>query len=440
MSFRTFPVLLTILLFAAFSGVSFAGPPNGAGSGVESIGGTLDLKRCLEIALRRQPGIRAAAAQAAASQSRVGQARAGYYPIVDLTAGYEWNDSSTTSDRAGEGGSFTSGVSLFQNIYDFGRTSSQVKIQEHDAGAFRFDLQDTLAAAAFNTKQAYFSLLQAKRNSELSREIIKQFERQLDQAKGFFEVGLRPRFDVTRAEVDLSNARVGLIRSENEVRLSLARLKNAMGVPDAPDFDVIDDLELKRVELTFDEAMSRALDNRQDLRAAGERKKAVEESVESARSGYYPFVTGNADYTWDSGDSSRSDDWSAGVNLTLPLFSGFLTKHRVQESKANLAAFDAGEDIVRQNVIFEVEQAYSNLREADERVPAAELALRQAEENLEIANGRYAAGVGSPIEVTDAALVFVNAKTAYIQALTDYKTAAASLQRAMGETGDDDEG
>jgi outer membrane protein len=112
----------------------------------------------------------------------------------------------------------------------------------------------------------------------------------------------------------------------------------------------------------------------------------------------------------------------------------------LQESKADLAVSDASEDIVRQSVILEVQQAYFNLMEADERIPAAELALRQAEENLEIANGRYSTGVGSPIEVTDAALVYVNARTAYTQALTDYTTALASIERAMGEKVNDDEG
>lgn len=429
MTVRIFQLFLLISFLTAVPAACFSGEPP------VDIGSTLDLDKCLEITLQRQPAIRAARGQAAASASRVGQARGGYYPVVDLNAGYDWNGSSSGSDRSGDG--FTSSVNIFQNIFDFGRRPSQVRIEERGADAFRFELRDALAASVFNTSQAYYGLIQAERNAELAREIIKQFERQLEQAKGFFEVGLRPRFDVTRAEVDLSNARVSLIRAENAVRLAMARLKNAMGVPEAPDFDIIDDLELKRVEFGRDEAVARALEARGDLMAAAERRKAGEEAVELARSGYYPFITGSADYTWEDG-SDNGDGWSAALNLTLPVFNGFLTKHRVGEARGELAAFGALEAAVRQDVIFEVEEAWSNLRESDERIPAAELALRQAEENLEIANGRYASGVGSPIEVTDAAVLFVNAKTEYIQALTDYKTAAASLQRAMGETGDED--
>ena len=58
--------------------------------------------------------------------------------------------------------------------------------------------------------------------------------------------------------------------------------------------------------------------------------------------------------------------------------------------------------------------------------------MKQAEENLEIANGRYTAGVGNPIEVTDAEVSLINAKTSYNQALYDYKIASSSIEKAMG--------
>lgn len=79
-----------------------------------------------------------------------------------------------------------------------------------------------------------------------------------------------------------------------------------------------------------------------------------------------------------------------------------------------------------------MEQAVLNLGEAAESIAVSEITARQADENLELANGRYAAGVGSPIELTDALVAVSNAKTAYISALYNYKIAAASLEKAMG--------
>jgi outer membrane protein len=117
------------------------------------------------------------------------------------------------------------------------------------------------------------------------------------------------------------------------------------------------------------------------------------------------------------------------------IFSGFLTRYQVSEAEANLNAIKADEELLRQKIFLDLQQTYLNLREAEERIPATELAVRQATENLEIARGRYEAGVGSPIEVTDAEVSYANAKASYIQALTDYRIAIADLERAIGKKG-----
>lgn len=128
----------------------------------------------------------------------------------------------------------------------------------------------------------------------------------------------------------------------------------------------------------------------------------------------------------------RDGGWNAGVALSIPIFSGFLTKYQVSEAKANLNILLANEEALRQNVLLEVQQTYLNLTEAEERIVTAEITVRQARENHEIATGRYAAGVGNPIEVTDAEVALSNAKASQIQALYDYKIAAASIEKAMG--------
>lgn len=422
--------VLLIFIFFVMAPIAAFGAEQRGSAGIQS-GDVLGLDECIETALRMQPNIRAARGQAAAGQSRVGQAKAEYYPQVDLTAGYSRSQAVSAAIRSGD--YFTNSLTLSQNIYDFGRRSALVKAQERSAEALREELGDTVSETVYNVKQAYYALLQAQRNREVAVETIKQFERQLEQAQGFFDAGLRPRFDVTRAEVDLSNARLNLIRAENNIRLIEARLKNEMGVPQAPDFNIKDDLEVRRFDITLDGAIARALQSRQDIKAAEARTRSFKESLSLAEKGNYPFISGIADYTWAGDGYPFEDGWTAGVTLTWPIFNGFFTRHQVGESKASLEASSADEDIIRQDVLLEVQQAYYNLRESGERIPAAELALRQAQENLDIANGRYATGVGSPIEVTDATVAYINAKTALVQALTDYKTALAGLERAMGE-------
>jgi outer membrane protein TolC len=239
---------------------------------------------------------------------------------------------------------------------------------------------------------------------------------------------------VTKAEVDLSNARLNLIRAENTLRIGRVTLNNAMGTPDMPEYRIADTLSFEKNPITLDEARQKAFANRPDLQAAAAKREASEESVALARKGYLPTLSGNANYT-KVGETypPEQSGWSAGVTLTVPLFSGFLTGYQVREAKENLVILKANEETLRQSALLDVQQAYLNLNEAEERVAVAELTVRQATENYEIAKGRYEAGVGSPIEETDALVALSNAKTNHIAALADYKVAEATLMKAMGE-------
>jgi outer membrane protein len=406
--------------------------PAGAGA-QESIrtGETLDLQHCIAIAFSQHPAIQAAAGTIRAGDSRIGQARSGYYPQVAGSAGYSRTDPTTSGSDVYN--SYSSSVALSQNLYDFGKTSTQVKIQELNRDSSRSDLDNIRNLVSLGVKQAYFGLLQTGKNRDVLREVVGQFQQHLDQARAFFEVGTKPKFDVTKAEVDLSNAKLNLIKAENAFRIARVTLNNAMGMPEAPDYEVTDQLSSQRVAIDLDETIRKAYDRRPDLKAIAVKRKSLEQSIELARKGYYPSVTGSAGYGWGGGSFPLDQGWSFGAQLNVPLFNGFLTRYQVTEAQANLDVLTANEASLRQTIYQDVKQAWLNLQEAAERGVAAELTVRQAAENLELANGRYASGVGSPIEVTDALVAASNAKLAQISSLYDYKLAQSSLEKAAGE-------
>jgi outer membrane protein len=398
-------------------------------------GDTLDLQRCIAIAMERHPSIQAAAGTIMAGESRVGQARSGFYPQLGGVAGYSRTDPNATSSTFTRQvyDSYSSSISLSQNIYDFGKTSTQVKVQELNRDSSRSDLDSVITQVTFAVKQAYYGLLQARRNLDVSREIVGQFQHHLEQAKAFFEVGTKPKFDVTKADVDLSNAKLNLLKAANALRLGQVTLNNTMGMPEAPDYEIVDQLPFQRVKIDLEEVTRKAYERRPDLKAIVVKRSSLEQSIELARKGYYPYVTGSASYAWGGSNFPLGQGWNLGAQLNVPLFSGFSTKYQVEEAQANLNVLTANEALLRQTIYQDVKQAWLNLQEAADRIATAELTVRQATENLDLANGRYASGVGSPIEVTDALVSVSNAKLAHISALSDYRLAQASLEKAAGE-------
>ena len=429
---------MTVILLLLIAFNAGAVGANGRSPLLIKKGELLSIERCIETALGNHPNIIASANTVDVNRSSVGEAEADYYPQIDWSSGYSKispvsGSNSSTSTRASDTfDQYSSSVNLRQNIYNFGKTAAQVRIQRLNLDASHSDLQNVTSQVVLNVRQAYYGILKATRDRDVAEEAVKQFQQHLEQAKGFYEVGTKPKFDVTKAEVDLSNSKLDLIRAENSLRIAVATLNNSMGVPDAPEYDVVDNLFFQEFGITFEDAINEAYKNRPDLASARFRTRVAVESIDLAKTGHYPALTGSAAYRHTGEEFPLDEGWEAGMTLSFPLFSGYLTTHQVAGSRAALRVQTANEELLRQNIFFEVQQAYLSLKEAGERVPAAGLVVKQAEENLELANGRYATGVGSPIEVTDAQVGLSNAKKSYTQALYDYKIAHASLEKAMG--------
>lgn len=401
---------------------------------------TLSLQRCLEIAMKINPGLGASRAAVGVSGSKVDEAKSNYFPQVSLSSGYA-RKSATATTGSGSGASpgstgsidaYSAGASLKQNIFDFGKTSAQVDIQRLNLESSRKEFENTESQTAFNVKRAYYKTLQARRSLDLAVSTVKQFGEHLARAKGFYEAGTRSRIDVTKAAVDKSNAELGRIQAANALKIAFAELNNAMGLTHAPEYAIEDNLSFVKYDIAFEDALERAYKNRPDLKAVSARMRSAERGIDLAKKGHYPQLSGDAAYNWNGRDFPLDKSWNVGATVTIPIFSGFLTKYQIEESRASLDAAKANADSIKQAIFLDVQQAYLNLTEAAQRIPAAELVVRQADENLELANQRYANGIGSPLEITDAEVLAVNAKNAWNQALYDYKIAEASVEKAMG--------
>ena len=425
MNKKIFCGLLFIFLFSSKS----------YGADIINKGDVLDLQQCINIALQKHPNLNAAAGTIRATESKIGQARANYYPQLTLQSGYQRIGPATTSLRSDPYNQYSNSLNLSQNVFDFGKTSTQVEIQSLSKESSLADLQDVRGLVIFNVKQFYFGFLQGKMSRDVSLETVNQFRQHYEMTKTFFETGKSSKIDVTSAEVNLSNARINLLKAENALRIAKVNLNNAMGMTNAPEYEIKDDLTYSPYDVSLTDALQNAYKNRPDLLSLAKKREGLEKTIDLNKKGYLPVLSGNAAYGYTGDDlSTRTDDksWNVGVTLTFPLFTGLSTKYQVQEAQANLDVLRANEDTLKQKVSLEVESAYLSMKEAGERISAGKIVVRQAEENVELARGRYTAGVGSYIEITDAMISLNNAKMTYITALSDYSVTQASLQKAMG--------
>jgi outer membrane protein len=330
-----------------------------------------------------------------------------------------------------------------QLIYDFGKTAALVdeaKAGSRDASG---ELERVRDVVVQNVRQAYFNLLQARRLVGVADAALARSELNLRSAQGFFDVGTKPKSDVTRAEVEVANARVDVIRARNLVRLSETSLANALGLEATVPIEIQDNLTYEPVTLDSTQLLAEALGNRPELRQAQARLDAARAQLSGARARYLPDLTvvGNVGTASDdaivstdgvASGLSFSDTWSITGQLSWNLFEGFFTQARVKETQALVETARANYDSTELQVRLEVEQAYIAVVEAAERYGATQKAVESAQENLRLAQGRYDAGVGTILELTEAQLSLTNAEADTVRAVTDYRVGLATLDRVVG--------
>ncbi len=272
-------------------------------------------RRCIDIALDNHPTIMGAQGNLDASRSRVNQARSGYYPQLGASSSYSRvhpGGSSSSWSGSSHYDQYNDSLNLKGTILDFGKTSAGVDVKSLDADASRADLQDATSRIVLGVKQAYYGILQAKQSLEANAEEVVLYQKHLDQARRFYEVGIRPKIDVTKAEVDLTQARLNLLKAENGLRIAKITLNNAMGLPHATEYEVENTAVLQDYAIDLETALKRGYDARPDLASAAAKREAALRSVDLARSGHYPVLSGNAGYGWSGQDYPLDKEWTLG--------------------------------------------------------------------------------------------------------------------------------
>lgn len=404
-----------------------------------AIGEELTLEACIALTLKQHPAQAAARADAEAASARVGQARAAYLPQVKLEGSYSDNRSTTfftgaSSRTEGWQGKF-SGTQL---LFDFGKTPSTIEAAKADLAAYEQASARVRQQLILQVREAYFGLLAAERLIRVHEETVAQTEARLKQAEAFFEVGTRPRFDVTQAEVEVNNSRLNLIKARHAVRVAQATLANRIGIDPSTPVRVRDVPE-RREAVDLAQSVQEALRRRPEVLEAEERVRQTESLVAATQADYYPAISLQGSYlfngvTYRSGSTEvpQGDSWGGGVVLTYNLFDGFLTRNKVSEQRALLRGLRDRLEETRLNVRLEVRQAWLALQDAAARLDVVRSNVKKARENFEIAQGRYEAGVGVLLEVNDARVALTAAETEAVTALYDYQTALARLEKAMG--------
>lgn len=412
-----------------------------AGSVEKNIDMTLD--NCIRLALGNNPQINAAFQDILASDARIKQVWSNYFPTITWQTGYTKLKQLQLSDALGRNLEFNyyllGQVSLQEMLYDFGVTQNQATIRKLDYEAYKKTFEATVNDVIYQTKDAYYNVLFAYEAKRVAQDTVDKYQLFYNQARAFYTTGMNPKVDVTIAETNLSSAKLKLIQAENAVNLAIAKLNNVMGVPYIERYDVLDRLQYKPINLTFEQAIDTARDSRPELKLAEIRVEGTNQTVKLTKKSYFPTISLEGQYQRGGKSWNSNYGYNFGAYLTFPSINAMLIRNEIKEAKYLYDKELANARNTQNTIYLEIQNAYLQLEEKRNQLPVAILQVKQAKENYELSYGRYRVGEASPTELKDAENSYEQAQLTYYTALYEYNSAKALLEKSIGKNIVDDD-
>ena len=411
----------------------------------------LSLVDCLNLALSQNATILKAKSDLQANYGIVIQTRAVALPQVIASGQYKQSERSAIESFPVPNipelpdQNWNAGIQIVQNIYAGGKLVAAIRAarltKEQSVLQYQTVVQDTL----LNTRVAYYDILLAAQQIVVHEASVELLSKELQDQQSRYNAGTVPHFNVLRAEVAVANERPALIQARNNYRIAKNNLANLLGYnlprdiwEDIP-LNLSGKLEAEPYQIDLPQAIEQALANRTELAALRKAEALQRENVVSARSGYKPTVQVFAGYGWYNAQFTPPVDlnhdihgWNAGAQLSWDIFDGMLTRGKVVQARALYEKSRTDVEDKGRQIELEVRTDYSQFIEAREVLDSQKTVQAEAEEALREAEARATAGTGTQLDVLDAQTSLTQARTTEIQALHDYATARARLERAIG--------
>ncbi|MCZ6675534.1 MAG: TolC family protein, partial [Verrucomicrobia bacterium] len=303
-------------------------------------------------------------------------------------------------------------------------------------------LKSTINLVVLDVKTRFYNVLLARESIGVQEQNIELLDQQLQDAKNRFDAGAVSQFEVLRAEVERANAQPELIRARNAFRIAIEELRQTMGFFGVPeDIDTVPefvgDLDFSPINLDLVRALEIAKLNRPELQQLELIVGAREQGIIIERSGKLPDLDLVGSYQFNKSALSSSfnralDGWTIGLQSSWAIFDGKETDGRIRQAQSQLeqSRLDLGEATLQVEV--EVRRALHDIQQAEELSQASAKVIDQAVESLRLANERYAAGGGTQLDVLQTQVALTESRLNQLEAYHSYKTAEASLAKALG--------
>jgi outer membrane protein len=422
-----------------------------------------DLAQMYQLALQSDPVVQKAKAQALAAKEGITQARSILLPQINAQASYTDNSNDTQLSQTTSGSvvffdatvdttRYQYGASLNMQLYhhDSWLRMDNAKKQAHQSDiAFQLAKQDLI----LRVTQAYFDVLKAKDDLEFAKAEQTAIERQLEQTKQRFAVGLTAITDVHEAQAQFDNAVASVIKAENNVfnaeealRTITNRYPESIQPLDTATFSTSNPMPA-----TANEWQQIAESKNLELILQKIAMDIAKENINIAQSGHYPTLdlngslgsaksesSYNALGTEFNNDTPYYDSSSVGITLTVPIYSGGRTSSAVRQAQQSYVATSQDLELAHREVVRKTRNAFNTVRAAISGIKALEQSVVSAKSALKATEAGFEVGTRTIVDVLNSTRNLYNAKRNLSSTRYGYIQSILALKRAAGTISEQD--
>lgn len=333
------------------------------------------------------------------------------------------------------------GISLSQQIFSGGKLLNRIELAKEylEKSLIEYKLEEQILLE--KAVESYYTLRKLMETKKVYQQDILKAEFLVNIMEAKLKEGVIPEVDLQRVKLNLRESQVNIRKIENKIEIALNDLKRLLGL------NILSQIKLKEEELTFsplkintDESLQNALINRLEVNQSIIDLNIAEHSLKIAKSEYYPQISLQGDYNWQSNEKTirKSIDklekyqWLVSLNIEIPLFDGGYIKSQIKSAQAKLDKAKINYEIAKENTIFEVQEALTNLKEIEEIVRLTLENRELAEQNLKIIEIKYNEGKIALSELFNAQETLTKVSLNYIESICDYELAKLKFYKAIG--------
>lgn len=417
-------------------------------AGEKKIISNLTLDKAIEIALKENSQIKIARYDIEKSESKLTESLSSLFPSISAEGTYIRNikkpvfflpdffggTGQVRPIEIGSKNSYSGQLKLGLPIF-VGQAYTGIVMSKLGLELSNLSYEETLAQIRLNTTKAFLDVLLTRETEKFIKQSYENALRNLENAAKLNKQGILSDFEYLSAQVEVEKIKPNVLQAEYTYETALNFLKTLLNLSSEDSIEVVGSIENFFTSKTLPQIDSYVVENTFTLKKLGLQKQIADKNIMLQRWGHFPSLVAFGNYqiqTQAEDYNFNTYRWvksaSVGLTLSVPIFSGFGVKSRVEQAEIQSKQLEETINYTKKQLDIAITNTKNRMATALEKIEAQKLNREKARINYRIAEVRYNEGMSTQIEISNANVNLLSAELGYAQAIYEYLVAQAELE------------